>query len=81
MRLTPTANSDRPEFGITVVADGDALSLDFDLDRIAAFRASFGNGLRRGRDPVCRREGQEAFRNRRALAVEGSGSGARHDDR
>lgn len=43
MRLTPAANSDRPELGITVVAEGDAVSLDFDLDRITAFRTKFGD--------------------------------------
>lgn len=45
MRLTPAANWDRPEFGVTVVEDGDAVSLDFDLDRIAAFRDSFGDDV------------------------------------
>jgi hypothetical protein len=45
MRLTPAANSDRPEFGVTVVEDGDAVSLDFDLERIMAFRASFGDDV------------------------------------
>ncbi|WP_085044034.1 hypothetical protein [Ensifer aridi] len=43
MRLTPAANSDRPEFGVTVIAEGDAVSLDFDLKRIAAFRTKFGD--------------------------------------
>ncbi|TBX97272.1 hypothetical protein [Rhizobium laguerreae] len=45
MRLTPVANSDDPEFGVIVVEEGDAVSLNFDLDRIAAFRASFGDDV------------------------------------
>ncbi|PSH60885.1 hypothetical protein CU103_25315 [Phyllobacterium sophorae] len=42
MRFT-RANSDRPDFGISVVKDGDTISMHFDLDQIAAFRSKFGD--------------------------------------
>lgn len=45
MRLTPAANSDRPAFGISVVEDGDAVSLCFDLAQIEAFRSRFGDDV------------------------------------
>ncbi|MBZ9602983.1 hypothetical protein [Phyllobacterium chamaecytisi] len=43
MRPTPAANSDRPEFGIAVVEDGDAVTLLFNLDQISSFRTKFGD--------------------------------------
>ncbi|MCG7505334.1 hypothetical protein [Mesorhizobium retamae] len=45
MPFTPAANSGQPEFGVSVVKDGASISLSFDLDRIAAFRATFGDDV------------------------------------
>jgi hypothetical protein len=45
MRRTPAANSDHPQFGVSVVEDGDAIKLNFDLDQIAAFRVKFGDAV------------------------------------
>ncbi|RJT26315.1 hypothetical protein D3227_37340 [Mesorhizobium waimense] len=45
MRLTPAANSDAPDFGVSVAQNGDAATLSFDLDRITAFRGIFGDDV------------------------------------
>ncbi|ODR92322.1 hypothetical protein [Sinorhizobium alkalisoli] len=45
MRLTPAANSDAPDFGVSVAEDGDTVTLSFDLERIAAFRSTFGDDV------------------------------------
>lgn len=45
MRLRRAANSDDAELGVSVIEEGTSLSLSFDLDQIAAFRATFGDDV------------------------------------